>query len=304
MGESFYTNLRITRAEPEPEDSVFDTGTGTGVLDSDWLTIVQVPYKKPSMMGSGFTDWVNDNDYGLDLGSMFERAAQYQSACEEDGRLTIELQVRTSRSELSYTLKATHGALSAKMKHTAKRQESVVVSQATELDLGTTLVGSATASWEGEVIGFDGSVLSPAPAIAQTDSLLSWDDEVYAGSVRLSYTESYDAYTLTITPRAAGDYEPDDPEGAYSSTVFAVWGGGVETLEIAIPEMEGNCQGGGSSNVVNPDDDDGDGEKCYRHNILVDPCTGEIIKEWDEEIDCPQQADPDEESEIAANENS
>ncbi|MFT5728750.1 MAG: hypothetical protein ACI8PB_002906 [Desulforhopalus sp.] len=303
---SEFTTLRINRAEPEPEDLDDGDGFGPG-FDNDWLHITQAPYEKPSMMGSGFTDWLNANSYGLDLGSVFERAAQYQSACEDDGSCTVELQIRKSRSDLGYTLKATYGELSPKMSHSANRQTSVVVSQTKELDLETNISGSVTAAWDErvEVIGFDGSVLMPPPAITQEGSLLTWDVEVYAGSIRLSYTESYDVYTLTISPREPGEYESDDPEGAYQSTVFAVWGGGVETLEIDLPEMEGNCSGGGIV-LVNPDDPDGDDEKCYRHNILVDPCTREIIKEWDEEIACPQASPltPEQEMEIAANENS
>lgn len=285
---SEFVTLRITRAEPE--------GTGFEVppeFESDWLHLTQVPYQKPSMNGTGFIDWVNDHKYGFSLGSVLQLAGQYQSACEDDGCLTVELQVRRSRANLSYTLKATYGELSSKMVHSTGRQESVTVSQTDELDLETNIVGSVTAEWEGDVIGVDGSVLTPPPVITQEGSLLTWPVVVYAGVIRLSYGESYDTYTLTITPRGAGDYEADNREGAYHSTVFALWGGGIETLEIDIPEMEGNC---GNSTIIKPPDE-GEGEGCFRRNILVDPCTKEVLDEWLEQMACPEDPEDPEDPE-------
>ena len=264
-----FTTLRINRAEPD----VLDLG--------DWLRIEQPEW--PEASGAGFAAWLVTEGKGLSIASYAEYYSQYNSHCEGDGSLTVEIQIHRSRPDLPYAASASYGELSEKYIHQASFKQSRTVSRAKSIDLEVEVVGIVSAAWEGPLFGIDGVEISPPPPITVAGSELSWGVEL-SGVLRLDYTEEHDAYTLTITPREAGDFEADDPEGAYQSTVFAVWAGGVESHDVDLPDMDGYC-GGGSRVIINPDDPD-DG-KCVRHHILVDPCDGSVIKEWDEQISCP-----------------
>lgn len=156
-----------------------------------------------------------------------------------------------------------------------------------------------------------GSVTVP---LADNIWTLAWGQKVI-GTLKVVYVVEYDVWPLAISARtvtgdSVGDYDGsggsgedyddsgygvaicteayDDhqPGTVYAATVYGVHSGGIETLEIETPPLEGNCGGGGGGD---DDDDDDDGEEsCYWHIIEVDPCTKEPTgKEWDEEAPCP-----------------
>ena len=271
MAESLYTKLRINRAEP-------------GLADSgDWLRIEQPEWVEPST--SDFINWLKSEGKGQSAETLFLYWAQFRSMCEQDGALTVELQVYKSRQDLVYGASVSYGELSERYVHTASHKKSVTVERSASLDLQVQIVGPVIAVWESAVYGLDGSSINPPPVVSVQGSVLSWGGREVSGVLRLGFTEEHDAYTVTIMPREPGEYEVDDLDSAYQSTFFAVWGGGVEGHDIDLPDMDGYC-GGGSSVVVDPDDPDD--EECVRHNILFDPCTMEVIREWDEPIVCPE----------------
>lgn len=267
---SEFTTLRINRSQPDAASS------------GDWLRIEQPEWREPST--ADFIAWLKAEGKGQSAETLFLYWAQFRSMCEDDGSLTVELQVHKSRPDLPYNASASHGELSDRYIHQASHKKSVTVETADSLDLLAQVIGSVSAVWESAVFAADGAEINPPPAITVTGSVLSFGREV-SGVLRLSYTEEHDAYTLTITPRAVGDYETEDIDGAYESTFFAVWAGGVKNHEVDLPDMDGYCGGGSGSVAINPDDPNE--EQCVRHNILIDPCTKEIIREWDEAIPCP-----------------
>lgn len=265
-----FTTLRINRAEPE-----------IGGLSGDWLRVEQPEW--PKQPAGGFLAWVTATGKGISLNTISEYFAQYSSHCEDDGCLTVEIQIHRSRPDLPYEANASYGKLSEKYIHQGSFKESRTVEKTASLDLEVQIVGKVSAYWEGSLFGIDGVKVESPPAIQVNGSVLSWGIEL-SGVLRVSYTEEHDAYTLTIVPREAGEYEPGSLENAYESTVFAVWAGGVETHEVDLPDMDGNCRAG-ERGIVDPDDPADD--QCVRHNILVDACDLSIIREWDEVIPCP-----------------
>ena len=266
---SDYTTLRITRTEPTAADL------------GDWLRIEQADYEKPT--SDGFGNWLSLNGRGYSIDTLMDNWSQYQSQCEDDGSLTVEIRVFKSRPDLQYDAHVSYGALSDRYVHEEKHQESKAVQQANRLDLQVQIVGAISASWEGVVFDTSGGMIVPPPEIVVSNSVLYFGEDEVSGVVRLSYTEEHDAYTLTITPRPADQFEADNPEGAYQSTFFATWAGGVESQDVNLPDNLNSC-----NYSVKVTSGGQDKEKCVRHNILVDPCTMAVIKEWDEQIACPE----------------
>jgi hypothetical protein len=246
--------------------------------NTDWLRIEQPAW--PEEPEGGFVKWLQDNKKGLSLDTYAEYFGKYKSWCTEEGVLQVPIQIKKSPADLQYSLKASYGVLSPAAEETQEHATSITIKAEKEHDLAEAVQGDVTAAWEGQVFAEDGSPLSPPPTISQDGAKLSWG-VIATGTIRLKYSEEHDRYILTITPRENAD--PQDKSSAYQSTVFAAWSGGVETHEVQLPSMTGNC--GGSKNEEG--EDEKKNEKCVRHNILVDPCTMEVIREWDEEIECP-----------------
>lgn len=267
-----------------PESIVSDSG--------DWLRIEQPDWEEAP--AGGFFAWVVATGKSMSLESISEYFAEYNSHCEEDGCLTVEIQIHRSRTDLNYSISSSFGELSDTYIHQGSVQKSVTVSTATSIDLEVQVVGSVLASWEGAVYGTDGSVVSPPPAIAADGCVLSWGKDEVSGVLRLSYTEEHDAYTLTITPRESGEYEGDDPDGAYQSTLFAVWAGGAESHDVTLPDMSGYC-GGGVSGIVDLEDPDAD--TCYDLYVERHKCTNEIISQELRPVACPDENQASEEAE-------
>lgn len=268
----------------------------------DWLRVEQPEIKSPG--SESFISWALANDKEITLATVAQYLEEFSSACNEDGSCEIELEVHKGRPDLPYVFRESYGELSARYVHTTKHKTSVAIGGESEIELDYYVVGAVKAFWEGPVFAMDGTELVPKPAIvhaapgARTLSVLATEEPVkVVGVVRLEFTEQHDAYVLTIHPRPKGEYEEDDPEGAYQSSVIAFWDGGYQLHEVDLPEMKGYCSGNSGSVRVDPDEDgdgedDGDGtgedgqERCYKHIVLMDPCTQKVINEWDEEVPC------------------
>jgi len=276
-----------------------DTSTSAYSGD-DWLEIVQPEWE--DIDESGFGDWLEANNKtfpqvgGLAyIDAMFKLLAEYRSNCDEDGCLDVELQVHKSREDLPYRLVASWGELSEKYSHETTVTESIDVEMEESTTIQRTLTNQiGSASWDGSVFDAYGNEIEPPPEITLSGSTYSWSQKVI-GTLRVKYTERHDAYVLTITPRESGEYDPENPETAYESTVRAFWQDAdgdphVETHEVDLPDLTGNC---GSANInvsIGPGDDDD--EQCVRHVIVVDPCDStKIIEEYDEPMECPEVAE-------------
>lgn len=262
--------LRITRRQPD--DSVADSG--------DFLRLAQAPWLEPP--DGGFLEWMNDNDKGLSLVSLQEYWSTYKSFCGDDQSLEIEIYVYRNKVDLPYSINASYGELAEGAVGEASRTVYENIQEGNSLDLGVDVNGMVAAAWEGDVFDASGSTVTP-PTITANGGQLSWDGEVI-GTVKAQFNEVRTVHILTISPRDAADIDPEDPESAYASTVRAFWAGGVEELEVELPDMSGNC-GGGSEAVV----DDGDDEGCVRKTYVVDPCTFEVKSTRTESIPCPEE---------------
>lgn len=277
-----YATFRITRTEPEPESA----SAGTS---GDWLRLEQED--EDEAPAGGFLEWIAMEGKRPTIENYLQYYDLYESSCDEDGVLEIGLRVAKSRADLAYSMSASHGTLEGGAASSSSVKTSLTVSQQSSLDLGSRPADGVSATWEGDVYAVDGSTISPPPTISVDGSTLSWG-VVCSGVIRVSYSSVYDAWTLTIEARSTEEYEEDDVSSAYQSTVFAAWAGGIESLEISLPDMGGYC-GGTSVSTGSGDDGDPDGEQCYKHVILVDPCTGEELNSWDEVMLCPDDDDGD-----------
>lgn len=255
----------------------------------DWLKIEQVEPEDKSF--GGFGEWLAS--MGRVAGSIenaFRLLDRYQSLCTEgDGCFIAELKVHKSRPDLSYSFFQSYGELSGRAVHTEEHTKSITVQMAEEISLEH-MPTEFHAVWEGVVLNDTGQHVNP-PQIFRTGNVLRWAG-VVAGVLRVNWKETHDFYTLTLPPRPGEEYDPNNPETAYQSTVYATFAGNIEIHEVDLPDMSGNCAGGVSYRINSGDDeDDGDdgggdsSEDCVRHVVIKD-CTG-VIDEWDEPMTCP-----------------
>lgn len=281
-----YKTLSITYARPNPESSSDLSET------DDWIEIRQPDEK--DLPAAGFDAWSAKQGFMVTVDNILTMFENYQSACEDDGCLTVEIQVHKSREDLAYTLTRTYGELSGRFKHTKDVTKSVLIEAKASLDLKSLVAdGKVDARWEGDVFDAAGDPLLPPPTPELVGGILDFGQEV-VGSLRHKYTEKYDTYTLTINPRKEGDYDPENPESAYEASVVALWEGEPVTHSVELPEMKGSC---GGSTIVNPDDeDDPDKEKCYKRVVTVDPCDVRNNEEDLEQIPCPNDKKTDDSS--------
>lgn len=161
------------------------------------------------------------------------------------------------------------------------------------------------------VASLSGTAVSAA--LYQNIWTLVWGQKV-TGTLRVVYAVEYDVWSLAISARTVtGDsvgnydgsgssiedyddsgygvaicteaYDDRQPGTVYAATVYGVYSGGVETLEIETPPLEGNCGGGGGDD----DDDDDEEPECYKLTIKYHKCTGEKISEDLIRVPCPDE---------------
>lgn len=265
-----HQSLGLTLVSPE---SITDT--------SDRLWIVQPEW--PEAQDSGFIAWVRALGIGMSINNIGSLLSRYKSHCgDADGSLEVEIQIHRSRPNLDYVATASYGDLAAGVLQLVDIKQSVTFDGKSEVDMERLFVGQVSAVWEGPVYDLAGGLVSPPPSVRVDGSKLVTGLEV-VGSLRISATIEYYLHILTIMPRPEGDYDPADRDTAYQSTVMAIYSGKVETHDVDLPDMTGNCQGG-VAGKANPDDGDGG---CVRLVKVAHPCSGQVVEQWTEKIPCP-----------------
>lgn len=261
------------RDDPRPEE-----------LEGDWLRLTQTPFAEAP--AGGFSKWLQDNQKELTLANYSEYFDKYKSHCQEGGDLQVTIEVHKSRQALAYKLVASYGELSQRA--TVESREVIkshTLEADTELDLQTHVDGEVETSWEGPVYDRNGEQLDQPPTLTQEGQKLTTPSKV-TGTLRTKYQETYDSWTLTITPRDRDDSDPNNRASAYESTVMAFWGRGqVESLEVSLPDMGGNCA---DNDSADDDEEPVDGE-CYDLYEKFQKCTGDLISRRLVRVRCPEQ---------------
>ncbi|MDX9896853.1 MAG: hypothetical protein RBS34_15495 [Desulfofustis sp.] len=309
--------LSLTLVSPE-DQAPTPPPTPEGV----WLRLEQAPL--PTKAAGDFQAWFQEQYGGdwskYNPAEVMQFWEEFKSLCNEEGEFTAEIWVHKSADDLPYRLDATRGrwlydepqgADDQKTQQLAIRQES-----STRID-GENVQRIICAQWEGNVYDELGAQIIPRPRI-QVDTethVLSWGRPV-TGTLRVVYLVEYDVWYLVISPRTAtGDsvgsyageggegaggssndgsgyglavcteaYDEDQPGGVYAATVYGVYAGGIEELEVETPDLTGNCRGGGGD-----DDDDDEEPECYKLKIKYHKCTGEKISEDLIRVPCPDE---------------
>lgn len=289
MAESQYATCRILYANDPPDESAFET--------DDWIEIEQIDREVSGR--DWLTTWLKENppsttSHSLDtaISRINGMHAAWAASCSDDDCIEIELEVHKSRTDLDYDLTASYGELSEKFKAPKDKIETVEIDGDESYTLKTEVNGAITAEWEGDVVGemTEGvtQILDQPPAIIQDGQTLNFGRRVW-GTLSLKYTASPDTWFLTLEPREAGDYDQEDPESAYASTVRAVWAGEPVSHEVDIPTIDTAC--GGSSVVIDPDDPNAG--RCYDLKVTRHKCTNDIISEELVQVPCPGDGQED-----------
>ncbi|MCB2218051.1 MAG: hypothetical protein KQH59_18470 [Desulfobulbaceae bacterium] len=310
-------SLLVTYRAPEV---VTPEGPGDG---SVWLELEQGPAEERA---EDFQSWFASK-YGSDW-SKFNWAEfmqffeEYQSQCNGDGEFTAEIRVHKSAVDQPYRLDASRGQWSAERPEAGEEQRTDVVQLSG--DSSHTITGQAVAriicaQWEGNVYNGRGETMARNPAISVNGATLSWGEPV-TGTLRIVSLLEYDVWYLVISPRTvdgstvatgevsvdgsddddgggSGGYGPpicteayseERPDTVYGATVYGIHAGGIERLEVRVPDLKGNCGKGGGGD---DDDDEDPAAECYKLKVKYHKCTGKKISEELIRVPCPGQSD-------------
>lgn len=211
---------------------------------------------------AGYTGGPGDNWIEI------RQVADPEFDCDLDKALVVEIEVMISRDDLNYDLQASYGELSGKSAVTKTKNDPVEISGESSYQLKYRVDGKVSAEWDGEVVGMNGVIPGKVP-ITQNGQVLDFGQRVW-GTLQISYDHTPDIYTLVIRPRPEGSYDDNDLEGAYRSTIRAIWDGDPEIFEVKLPsDMTNNCDPR-TTVKINPDDPEA--LNCKERRLLVDPC--------------------------------
>lgn len=197
--------------------------------------------------------------------------------CLSGGRGTTLYVYRYDLS-LPYTLHVTHGELGdRRVEDDLVFTEKIRVNMQGEVNLKYPNFGVVDTAWlGGKVWDKDGMEISP-PAPTTTSSSVIFPDRLY-GTLLISYKIKRDAYFLPLVAR------PEAEENKYSSVAYAVHRGGVDWMEIRIPEQLEKtgkvCYGGGGTLGGHEGPEDPDGPPSAPHadaEIGIDYCSQEVL---------------------------
>lgn len=301
------------------------TVTVDPVTGAPWLRLEQAPLTEPQTgdFQSWFQNKYGADFSKYNWAEVMAYWEEFRSLCSEEGDFQAEIWVHKSSASLVYRLDATRGTFtnSEPVAGDDQKTEHITVDKESSYTFSNENIARIVcAQWEGNVYDEYGVRIYPRPAISAEGSngqwTLSWDQKVI-GSLRVVKVIEYDIWYLTISPRdtdgstvgsysgeggeggsSAEDnsgygsavcveaYEDDEPESVYAATVYGVYSGGVESLEVRTPDLKGNCGKG------TPDDDDEEEEEepqCYERRIKYHKCTGEIISDEVVNVPCPEE---------------
>jgi hypothetical protein len=259
--------------------AVEDPATGSS---GDQVTLEQAEIDSSAL---SLKDWIKENGLGWSLETIADYFDQRNSICAADGHIDLTIYAYPSRPDLVYKISASYGELTGGGRQSTNRIDRENIALQASYTMEATPTGEVSASWDGVVYNEDG--LEVTPLIQINGNVVTWGGIKVLGTLVLQYGLDRDVYILTLFPRDASETDQDRDADAYAATVTAFWAGGYTQLDADIPDLDSYCRQTGSNVSVDPDDDDGDGERCYRRRLLVYSCTSEIISDTIEEISCP-----------------
>jgi len=260
----------------------------------DWLKLEQQPWDDKA--GDAFAEWLYETgQVPDDPAALFGLHDQFTSGCAADGSFQTRVFVKTSRSDLPYTLVADNGELSDRVteSQTIARTFRIAEPSITVPEFEGRIDTLHSYEWklcyELDPAGSYVEAANP-PIVTLQNGKPVWNRPV-VGSLRLRFTAEVDYYDLVVYPL---DDTADDPNDILQCVVMALWAGPPELLEIESPEKVGNCSLTTLLNVTSADGDDGDDgdgagdAACVKLIIEVDGCTGEELSRYEEPVECPE----------------
>ncbi len=239
----------------------------------------RIVYAKEKPAGAEDTGGGADGDNRLEISQLTE-VEPYDHCQNDDRRLEIELEVIKSPDTITYDISPTYGTITGPVVAEREKQETVEIEGKSSYQLPRHVGDDLQCSWEGEIFDEAGRV-DGAVAIRRQGQLLDFGRYIW-GTLRLIYHYTPETYTLRLLPRNEGQFDSGDFASAYHSTVRLLWDQEPVTLEIDVDGLK-RCPY--DTMQVDPDEDD---ERCYHHIIEVDPCTKEVLREWDEVVPCEE----------------
>lgn len=256
----------------------------TGADVDDWLRLEQV---EPPLPAGNFLEWLYSQ--GIVAPSpmvAFQMVDNYMSACNGEGGYVCEIKITLSRPDISYQLHVDRpdAELSDLVLHEDKYRKIWKVSSPSESytpDIAVTHLTGEGAEWLFCATKDGRPVEGPSIMVSENGSLY-WAGE-YQGTIRVDFISENWRRELTVPPDPA---LAEGGEDAYQCNVIASWGdGNLEYLTINPPEIKGECKGGISFSVTDPDDEDGeededDGEQDrYRRTVKLWACSMEVLSD-------------------------
>jgi len=209
-----------------------------------------------------------------------------------NGDCTVQVKVAISHPGDNYTLRVSNGEIGGTVTVYGELvSETIVIDNASSIELDFPVVSGATFEWYGSVYGSAGNMTGPQ--ITLSGRTLSWDEEV-TGSISMSYYTQYDLIDITI-------FGNEDGEPAECRAI-CFYHGLIDEIDLQPPEIEDNegleiyrqpfC---GAIETDPPEDNDD--IQCYENVTKVYRCecsdskaydiTEEVVTACPEGIRCP-----------------
>ena len=169
---------------------------------------------------------------------------------DADGDVNVLINVYPYQADLNYSLKASYGELGESSVAEIQIKETIQLHLQTEVSVRYPVQRIISADWLNDAYAADFALLSPPPEILIGDDLKTVSSSVPCyGSVQVVYSIIVHVSLLTLPRRL------DTNENGYSSTVYAIYEGGLVWLPVSIPETAeltgGDCAYGGSNLKLN-----------------------------------------------------
>jgi len=190
--------------------------------------------------------------------------------CTDEGSLETKVRAYVSPAELNYNVSMTATGTITPLGSTTSEFADTLTFR-----MGTTArarkpISDPSWAWEGPILNSDGETVSPPPVTFDGTDTFSIPEgsEVY-GNLRVTATETYDLYGVTVNRRA--EVDSNNEKSVFDNTFIAVWSGGARELVLQAPEISGRCRV-----EVNPDDDDGSGK--WKLQIWKNKCNNQVTR--------------------------
>lgn len=194
-----------------------------------------------------------------------------------DGLFIATVYAYLYQQNLNYFIDTSYGAIGERAAEDITFLEGIQLSLKDTIDFSYPNEGIISTEWVGPVYNSLGETVQ-RPSFTANNRSITFSEKVY-GYLKVRYNITRHRYSVTVYGRNIEDAAIN--EDKYNSTVYAVWDGGINWIQLESPygfeDFDGEC-GNGVILDVTPDDDPDGPPKASPDDkdIFIDYCTGRV----------------------------